>query len=277
MELSFKLLDLINKGYVINDIISELNISYEEVYKLIRDLNQLGFLFNKKYYSTGDILYLPKKDINRGNKNNSVNIITDLGSNVLRLMLVSDLHIGSNYESVKSWDDLYNYCIINNIHMIVIVGDFLDGINVGRTESKMHSNSLEQIEYARSKYPFDKNILNFMILGNHDIDSLISDGIDLATYLNNYRPDIVPIGYGNGIINIKNDKLLLAHPLCIGVSNTHDLSSNYILIKGHQHLSKSIIGNNGNCSLCVPSLSNLFLNENQFLPGAIDLSIKFRG
>lgn len=277
MELSFKLLDLINKGYVINDIISELNISYEEVYKLIRDLNQLGFLFNKKYYSTGDILYLPKKDINRENKNNSVNIITDLGSNVLRLMLVSDLHIGSNYESVKSWDDLYNYCIINNIHMIVIVGDFLDGINVGRTESKMHSNSLEQIEYARSKYPFDKNILNFMILGNHDIDSLISDGIDLATYLNNYRPDIVPIGYGNGIINIKNDKLLLAHPLCIGVSNTHDLSSNYILIKGHQHLSKSIIGNNGNCSLCVPSLSNLFLNKNQFLPGAIDLSIKFRG
>ena len=55
MELSFKLLDLINKRYVINDIISELNISYEEVYKLIRDLNQLGFLFNKKYYSTNTI------------------------------------------------------------------------------------------------------------------------------------------------------------------------------------------------------------------------------
>ena len=55
MELSFKLLDLINKGYVINDIISELNISYEEVYKLIRDLNQLGFLFNKKYYSANTV------------------------------------------------------------------------------------------------------------------------------------------------------------------------------------------------------------------------------
>jgi hypothetical protein len=54
------------------------------------------------------------------------------------------------------------------------------------------------------------------------------------------------------------------------------LTSNYLLIKGHHHTNKSIIGTNGNCSLCVPSLSNIFLTENEFLPGAIDLLIKFK-
>ena len=35
----------------------------------------------------------------------------------------------------------------------------------------------------------------------------------------NYRHDIVPVGYGYGRINIKNDKIFVTHPLCIGVNN----------------------------------------------------------
>ena len=39
---------------------------------------------------------------------------------------------------------------------------------------------------------------------------------------------------------------------------------------------RSIISSNGSCSLYVPTLSNIFTSENEFLPGAIDLSIKFK-
>ena len=49
-----------------------------------------------------------------------------------------------------------------------------------------------------------------------------------------------------------------------------------MLLKGHHHCTKSIIGNNGNCSLTVPSISDIFLTEDGFLPGAIDLTIKFK-
>jgi hypothetical protein len=125
-------------------------------------------------------------------------------------------------------------------------------------------------------YPKDDGIINFVTFGNHDVDSLVSEGINFSNYLYNYRHDIVPVGYGYGRINIKNDKIFVTHPLCIGINNNIDLTSNYLLIKGHHHANKSIIGTNGNCSLSVPSLSNIFLTENEFLPGAIDLSIKFK-
>lgn len=276
-DLNIKILDLIDKQYTINEILTELNISREQLYKLFRKMKQLGINFNKKYYSSGDIIYVPNKEIYIPPKNNHVNIITEPKTDTFRALLISDLHIGNELQNIDAWHKVYDYCIINNIHTIIIAGDFIDGIKKGRVESKMHTNPLDQMEYASKNYPFDEHILNFLILGNHDIDSLLSFGIDFSEYLKSFRHDIVPIGYGNGMINIKNDRMLLAHPLCIGVSYEHDLNSNYLLIKGHQHVAKSIIGANGNCSLSVPSLSNLFLSENEFLPGAIDLTIKFKG
>lgn len=276
-DLQIKILDLIDKKYTINEIIDELNISRDQLYKMFRKLRQLGMFFNKKYYSSGDIIYSSCRDVYIPSKNNHVTIITEPNSDTFRALFVSDLHIGSELENQDAWFKMYEYCVLNNIHIIINVGDFLDGIKVGRPNSKMHNHPLDQMEYAVRNYPFDKNILNFIMLGNHDLDSLTSFGIDFAEYLRNFRHDIVPIGYGHGHVNIKNDKILLAHPLCVGVSYEHDLSSNYLLVKGHQHVAKSIIGANGNCSLVVPSLSNLFLTDNEFMPGAMDLTIKFKG
>lgn len=273
---ALKLLHLINEEYTLNEITSLLNLSYDRIYELFRELKQIGIDFNRIYYYSGDIEYVQKKDIELPSKKNTVNIITKPEDDTFRVLVESDLHAGSIYERIDVWHMLVDYCIINNIKIIIICGDFLDGINIGRTECKIHKHPLEQFEHAIKNYPFDKNILNFVTFGNHDIDSLTSFGIDFATYLSNFRHDIVPVGYGSGRINIKNDKILVTHPLCRGINNNLELTSNYLLLKGHHHCTKSIIGSNGNCSLTVPSVSNIFLNDNDFLPGAIDLTIKFK-
>lgn len=275
-DLNIKLLELIEKKYTVNEIVSELDISREQLYKVFRKLKKLGMDFNKKYYSSGDIVYLPKKEIFVPPNCNQVSIITEPKKDTFRALLTSDLHMGNELECATAWEKIYNYCIINNIHIIIIAGDFLDGINIGKTESKIHDHPFQQMEYAARNYPFDPNILNFTLFGNHDIDALISFGVDIVEYFKNFRHDIVPIGYGNGIINVKNEKILLAHPLGIGVSCEHDLDSRFLLIKGHHHAFRSIIGANGSCSISVPSLSNIFTSDNEFLPGAIDLSIKFK-
>lgn len=275
-DLNIKILDLIDKEYTVNEIVDELNISREQLYKVFRKLKKLGMDFNKKYYSSGDIIYVPRKEIHIPQKRNQVSIITEPKTDTFRALLISDLHIGNKLECAKAWEKIYNYCIINNIHIIIIAGDFLDGINIGRKEEKLHNHPLEQLEYAARNYPFDPDILNFTIFGNHGVDSLVSFGVDVIEYFKNFRHDIVPIGYGTGIINIKNDKIFLSHPLGIGVSCEHNLDSNYLLVKGHHHAFRSIISSNGSCSLYVPTLSNIFTSENEFLPGAIDLSIKFK-
>lgn len=276
LDNSVKLVDLISSGYTLNEIEKILNISRCELYKIINYLNNNGFKLDRKYYYDGEIIYnnIQDEDIN---KRNSVNIITDTNSDTFRAILISDLHIGSTFECIDAWYKIYNYCVINGINIIINGGDFIDGINIGRRESKKHDNPLDQIDYAIKNYPYDKNILNFLVLGNHDIDSLIYYGIDFSKYLYEYRHDIVPLGYGNGEIYIKNDKILLSHPLCIGVDHNHKLSSNFLLLKGHKHSFRNIIGVNGSCSMNLPSLSTLFLTENNILPGAIDITIKFRG
>lgn len=275
-DLNLKILELIDKKYSVNEIVSDLGLSKEQLCKCFRKLKQVGINFNRSYYECGEIVCSLKKEIYIPPKAECVNLITNPGSDTIRMLLTSDLHLGSEFSNLEAINKAYEYCTLHNIHIIVIAGDFIEGINIGRTNTKIHTNPLEQIEYANKNYPYDPNIINFLTLGNHDIDPLISYGIDLAENIRSFRHDIVPVGYGRGIINIKNDRIIVAHPLGIGVSNEHDLSSNYLLVKGHTHASKSIISSNGNCSLTVPSLSNVFLSENEFLPGAIDLTIKFK-
>ena len=275
-ELSKKLLNLINEELCINEICSILDLSHKQVYNILRGLKQIGMEFNKKYYCDGETVYVLKKDLSWMTKKSNVNIITEPNQDELSLMVISDLHLGSEFENIDAINKIYDYCAVNNIHCIIMAGDLLDGINVGRADSKKHDNAFDQIEYALSRYPFDKNILNFIVLGNHDVDCLMSYGVDFSTYLRNFRHDIVPLGYGHGRVNIKNDKIVITHPLGIGNNNNFELPNSYILIKGHHHYSKSIIANNGNCSITVPSLSNLFLHEDTFLPGATLLNIKFK-
>lgn len=275
-ELSTNVLHLIEEGYSINEICSSLGISHKQLSNVFRGLRQLGIEFNKKFYYNGETLYVPKKDISYETKKNNVNIITNPNCDTFKTMVISDLHAGNELESIYSWNKIYDYCIVHNIHTIIIAGDFLDGINIGIQDYKKHTHSLEQIKYAINNYPFDKNILNFLILGNHDVDSLSSFGIDFATYLRNFRLDIIPVGYGYGRINVKNDRIFVTHPLCMGIENNMDLTGNYLLLKGHHHVNKSIISGNGNCSISVPTLSNLFLSDEEFLPGAIVINTKFK-
>ena len=75
-------------------------------------------------------------------------------------MVVSDLHAGSIYERVDVWNKIYDYCIVNNIHIIIVCGDLVDGITKGRAECKKHTSSLEQFEHLIASYPFDKNIIS---------------------------------------------------------------------------------------------------------------------
>ena len=47
----------------------------------------------------------------------------------------------------------------------------------------------------------------------HDISPLKVYGQNLMTILNNYRHDLVTIGYCEGLINVKNEAIVLSHPI----------------------------------------------------------------
>lgn len=266
------LLKLINEEKTINEMSEILGISNKKIYNILTTIRGKGFEFDRKYYYNGDIVYLPKMSfIEKQYK--GIDIITEPDNQAFEALVISDLHMGSTKERLDSLNSLYDYCTKEGIHIIIVCGDIIDG-TYGPYEKK-HNNINEQIDYALKNYPFDKNILNFVTLGDHDYDSLKNHGQNLARVFESYRHDIVVLGYCIGQINIKNDKIYVRHP-----SDKFDevkLSPMYkcLMLNGHSH-KMGIRSTNNVTTVTVPTLSDLTCLTEAQLPTAIRMSLEFK-
>lgn len=274
-DLTLKLLDLIKQEKTVNEIAEILNLSNKQIYNLITTIRNKGFDFARKYYSNGNIIYKPKTNIFPFN--NSVNLFTTPEEQTITILAISDLHIGNQLERIDLLNKIYDYCIQEGIHIIINGGDLIDGaVNTLNAPIKIYDNVMEQIEYLMKIYPFDKNILNFTLLGNHDYSALQHAGQDLSIILQSYRHDIIPIGYEFGKINIKNSSIHVKHPIeqnLYKIKNTPE--NNCIILKGHSHKMK-VSTNESNCSVSIPSLSDINYSDNNILPTLLKLDISFK-
>ena len=271
-ESTLKLIELIKQEKTANEIAKELKISNKQLFKRLLKLRTMGFNVKKKYYYSGDIVYSLYNDVPI-QPLNSVDIITSPEDQEFEAIVISDLHIGSIDERLDLLNKIYDYCVKNNIHTIFNAGDIIDGM-FGRGD-KLHDNIFDQIEYAIKKYPFDKSILNYAVLGNHDFDSLLKGGKDLALVLQNYRQDIVPIGYATAEVNIKNDKIVLRHPIEVVRNEPNKQYAHTVMFKGHYHKMEIVPISAGNCIVKVPSLSNINFMDDYLVPSALKIKLNF--
>ena len=228
-----------------------------------------GFEFNRKYYYNGDIIYVPENSL-LDNKTNGVNIITSPNDSEFEALIISDLHLGSMKESLDILNKLYDYCIKEGIHIIIIGGDFIDG-TFGRTAKYFHDID-KQIDYAVRNYPFDKSILNFTVLGDHDYDGIISGGQNLAKVFESYRHDIVSLGFNCGQINIKNDRIIVSHPI-----NGFNMKENYkncLILEGHSHR-MAVTNKPSRTVVTIPSVSRMQFTEDDMMPSAVRMKLSF--
>ena len=154
-------------------------------------------------------------------------------------------------------------------------GDLIDGMFGKSFHSRKHDDIYHQIYYALKNYPFDRNITTFAVLGNHDIDLLFHKNYDLKKKIIRERSDIVPIGYGDGVVNVKNDSILLHHDLVIYDNKLDEENPEYKLILiGHNHISqkkKSL----ESLSIYIPTLSDIMVTENKNTPRAVRMNLEF--
>ena len=267
-EVTVKLLKLINEGKTVNEIAGALNLSNKSIYNLLATIRNKGFDFIRKYYHDGNIVYSPKKCYSN-QSDGKVDII--INEDIFKAIVISDIHFGSSFERLDALNKIYDYCISKNIHIIIVCGDLIDGY-LGWNDKKI-SNGSEQIDYLLKNYPFDKNILNFAVLGDHDESVLETVGQDLAVVLNSYRHDIVVLGYNEGQIGIKKDILTVKHGKKIGTLNKG------LVLSGHSH-SPFIKQSNQLCFVNIPSLSNLNFSresrEKLSIPYAYSMTIELK-
>ena len=131
----------------------------------------------------------------------------------------------------------------------------------------------KQLDHALRVHPLAPDIINFLLLGNHDYNLLTDYGIDLMSLIKERREDIVPIGYGEGKVLIKSDCIVMQHPL-VTKSMAPSVYNKTLIIRGHGHAAR-INHDSSNLTIYAPSLSNLNLYKSSF-PGAIILKIRLK-
>lgn len=271
-DLTKQLLKLMTEGKTINEISEQMGLSNKQLFNIISTIENKGFEFNRKYYYNGDIIYIPNNSFFEESKK-GVDIITSSKEQYFEALVISDLHIGSIKERLDLLNEVYNYCAKEGIHIIINCGDVIDGM-YGIFE-KIHDNINDQIDYAVKNYPFDKNILNFVTLGDHDYDAMKRYGQNFARVLQSYRHDIVSLGYGIGQINIKNDNIFVRHPS----DNFKELKLNtinkFFSLNGHSHRMGLNTANNGT-TVNVPALSNMLYDSKPMIPSAVKIKLEFK-
>ena len=255
----------IKQNKTINEIAQEIGISNKQLYDRILALKNKGFVLIRNITDNGDILYSFK------NEPQEELICTQklklAAPNSFSAMLISDTHIGNELQNIKLLDKIYNYCQKQDIHIIINCGDLIDGnFSYG---NQITADPIVQLDTLIKSYPFDKEILNIMCLGNHDY-SAFKSCVDAKTLLENARPDFIPLGYGIGIINVESDQIILKHNI-----NEFDFkpTGNKLVLEGHHHKA-SFINNRDGFIVNIPTLSKLSLGKHPF-PGAIKMKLSF--
>lgn len=133
----------------------------------------------------------------------------------LDFLIKSDLHIKTTTnleELTKKNDDLYNYCIKNNINMIFDLGD-----SFRIYSSEKNIENLKEIESLIDKYisatPKNTGIYQALLGGNHD-EEVLKFGINPIEILSQSCEGFIDLGYAHRLITLGNPNncLMFHHP-----------------------------------------------------------------
>ncbi|MBE6157457.1 MAG: hypothetical protein E7160_01530 [Firmicutes bacterium] len=277
------LLKMIKDGRTLNEISEALNLSNKQLFMRLSMLKHSGFNFDKVYNYNGDIQYAFDNQINF-NENTYIhrqekNVIVPEDTKTIRAVLISDTHIGNVKEELALIDRVMDYCAKEDIHIILHAGDFFEGIYCNKYKKNCkYSDPREQISYGLNAYPYDKNILTFALLGNHDATFWLRHGIDIKTILEERRHDIIPIGYGYGEMTIGGCRIRMKHEISrkgISIIPSQNIS-NKIVLKGHSHKYK-VVHSDNSLTVYVPTASRVETDSVQSpIPSIIDMKLTLK-
>lgn len=269
------LVDLIKQNKTLNEISEITGLSNKQIFIRLSMLRNSGYLIDKSYYYNGEIRYSLHNPFKANDSN--ISVVTSKEVDKIRIVLTSDTHLGHKKDELECINSMTEYCINNNIHLVFNSGDFFEGIYENRRNEVKFTTSQEQIDYGLKNYPYDKNILNFVLLGNHDSTFWINNGIDIKTILSERRHDIVPLGYGYGEINVGGCQFRMQHPLRSDYQAViPNEIKDRIILKGHSHKFKISPGIN-NMSICIPTLSSVpTASEKTVIPSMVDMCLDIR-
>ncbi len=201
--------------------------------------------------------------------------VEDFGQrDYLRFIVIADSHLGSEDENLDYLSEAYEYASKNGISIIIHGGDLLEGSVSNYAKCKDEYKSAEaQVDHVLDDYCYDKNIDNYILLGNHDSSLFLSDYIDLYDKLQ-YRDDFIPLGYKKAYIKCGNEYIGIKHEVPRVLNYMKDYQT-MLSFNGHSHQYLSY-NRDDKAFFRIPTLSDNMPSSTQITnKGFLDAEIWF--
>ena len=262
-----QILSMYEQGMTLSEIHEKLGISVTEFSKLLKAIKDAGYNTSKSYTSEGQIIVKPNRTLDFKTSNT---IRINVKDRVLRTIFISDPHIGSEFDRPDLLRQVVDYAKKHDIHIIFNGGDMIENVYPD-SPRKLSSPTVEsQAKKAIRIHPYNPDIIYLNLYGNHDYKSILEDGFDIARYIEERRFDMISLGYGKCIINLKDDNIVLVHDLKKNNKNTIPNNTS-LVFRGHSHKSK----NRENKIIYIPSLSDSDTSCYEFKPLVGFLDVEF--
>lgn len=262
-----QVLSLYQEGLSLSEIQERLGCTVTEFNQILKAIKDAGYNTTKSYNSDGKITIKPNRTLDF-KQNNTIRI--NVKDRVLRTIFISDPHFGSEFDRPDLLKKVVNYAKTHNIHIIFNGGDMIENVYPDSNRKLSNPTVESQVKKVLRVHPYNSDIIYFNLYGNHDYKSILENGFDIARYIEERRFDMVSLGYGKCIINLKDDTIVLVHDL--KKSNKNNLPNNTSLIfRGHSHKSK----NRENKIIYIPSLSDSDTSCYEFKPLVGFLDVEF--
>ncbi len=261
-----KLINYIRNGYTAAEMASTLGIHDLDLYQHINKLENCGYALSKNFYSDGYFKYTFKGADNSNDE--TINIITRPDEDEVRILCLSDLHYTSQFENRNMIHRAYDYARRNNIKIIFLCGDILQG-TFGYGENSFKSG-IDQINEFLNDFPFDNDVLIIAVGGDHDESLYHKEYINPIDVITKTRHNIIIPNYKYVSLKIKDLNIVLKHVQSESREAGYQTvkvkaPENYdMIINGHYHhyefvdyISKII--------LTLPTSSNIHSSMNGFV------------
>ena len=276
-EKEVKIIKLLReKSLTYNELANILKVSDGLLKKYLNELYINGYDIQRRYYSDGGIELIlsgiPVDDKKQKDKDSKqIPIIIPSEQNTFKALIISDLHFGCTKARLDLVNIVFNYATACGIHTIFGCGDMIDGDPYHSAGKSIIGDIHKQIEYFINKFPYDKNILTFAVLGNHEELASKKNLVDIKRAINNNRSDIIVGNYDGFEIPIKNEIIRLEH------NTLEKFKKRKINIFGHAHKYKATLNSDElnplerYISILTPALSDV----NHGKPSFLEMELNF--
>ena len=128
----------------------------------------------------------------------------------VRLGVVSDTHLGSQYQALAELEAVYDEFACRGVSAVMHAGDVFAGVGMYRGQETDEllpavDTYSRQVDYAEAEYPARDGITTYMIAGNHDLDGAFSRSLSSPVRaLASRRRDITYLGDDRASVELTN-------------------------------------------------------------------------